>query len=108
MIAKALEEVSDWDALAGWLNINSDIIRTNCGPFLGLGQCYRRELVKTYCDRLPLGNSYQAADDIANVLEFNMEEKRQAQALRDLHFSSELYVCSYMYTSFYVLQLGIN
>ena len=88
MIAEALE-VSDWEVMAAWLNINGAAIRTNCVPSLDLDQCYRRELVKTYCDRLPSGDPYLAMEGMADVLEIKMERERQAQALRYLHFSSE-------------------
>ena len=92
MIATALEEVSNWKALADWLDINSDVIREKCVPSLDLGQCYRRELVKTHCDRLPSGDPYLVADCIANVLEIKMNKRRQAQVLRDLDFSSEFHL----------------
>ena len=94
MIATVLEEVSDWKSLADWLGINSDTITTNCVPSLiNLGQCYRRELVKTYCDRLPSGDSYAVAKHMASVLETHMKKRRQAQTLRNLDFSGEFYQC---------------
>ena len=89
MIATALEKVSNWEALADWLDINSDTIRQNCATSLDPGQCYRRELVKTYCDRLPSGDPYLVAEHMASVLEIEMKKYRQAQDLRDLHFSRE-------------------
>ena len=89
MISTALEEVSHWEALADWLDINSDTIRENCAISLDLGQCYRRELVKTYCDRLPSGDAYLVVEHMANVLEIEMKKYRQAQDLRDLHFPRE-------------------
>ena len=89
MMVEALEEVSSWEVMAAWLNINSASIKTNCASSHDLGQCYRRELVKTHCDRLPSGDPYLAVEGMADVLEIKMRKRRQARALRDLHFSSE-------------------
>ena len=80
----------NWEVLAAWLEINSAAIKTNCAPSHDLGQCYRRELVKTHCDRLPSGDPYLAVEGMADVLEIKMKKRRQARALRDLDFSSEL------------------
>ena len=98
MIATALEKVSDWEALADYLDINIDTIRTNCADSSDRAQCYRRKLVKTHCDRLPSGDPYLAVERIAYVLEIKMEKKTQAQALRDLDFSSLFYNSVYMYS----------
>ena len=108
MIAAALEEVLNWEVLAAWLDINSAAIKTNCVPSHDLDQCYRRELVKTHCDRLPSGDPYLAVEEMADMSEIKMKKRRQARALRDLDFSSELYnwharvLCNVLYAPIYL------
>lgn len=98
-IAGVLEEVEDWEALAGWLNIGTANIRQNCALTITVAQCCRRKLVKTYCDRLTSSDPYKAASGIAHELESKMRIKNIAQKLRELKFTSvESELLSYMYT----------
>ena len=80
MIATALEEVSNWEALADWLDINSDTIRTNCAPSLDLSQCYRRELVEILCDRLPSGDPYLVTEHIYSRCVGNSHEQEETSS----------------------------
>ena len=67
-IAAVLEELEDWEALAGWLDIRMATINNinkNC-PSFGRAQCQWRELVKTYCHGNAAGDPYRTAADIAN------------------------------------------
>lgn len=71
--------------------MDANSIKTNCGTSTDQARCYRRWLVKTYCDRLPSGDPTQVATDIALVLD-EKEKKRQGQKLRELSFGSKLVV----------------
>ena len=90
-IARVLEEVEDWEALAGWLDIRTTNIWQNCAysPAV-VAQCYRRKLVETYCSRLTSSDPYKVASGIAHKLENKMRIKNIAQTLRELKFESEL------------------
>ena len=71
-----LEDVEDWETLAGWLGVNANLIKENCATSTALGQCYRRELVKTYCDQR--GSDPEGVKkDIRHVLESKMGIKKQ-------------------------------
>ena len=92
-IAKVLQDV-DWVELADFLDINSGAIEENCkssSTSSHLAQCYRRELVKSYCHKQTSGDPYKVAADIADILE-EMEMMNLAGMLRQLSFSSELHV----------------
>ena len=94
-IAQVLADVPDWKGLASWLNIRSNDIETDCA-LQGVAQasCYRRELVRRYCDRQPSESPYKVAEDIAEVLE-QMGHERQAQRLTKLEFGKSVSVkCS--------------
>ena len=93
-MAKVLEEVEDWEALAGWLDFNKATINNinkNC-PFLERAQCQWRELVETYCNMNTAGDPYHTATDIADILDSKMGEKRQAQKLKELVFTGEFMI----------------
>lgn len=79
-MAKVLENVRDWEGLAGMLHIDSETIKENCVRSLLWAQCYRRELVRTYCHRHP----YTFGEDIAGVLEYDMKEYYVAESVRQL------------------------
>ena len=90
-IAAVLEEVEDWEALAGWLDIRIATINNinkNC-PSFDRAQCQWRQLVRTYCDLDGAGDPYKTAADIAIVLDSKMDKKSQAQKLKQLEFTSE-------------------
>ena len=77
----------DWKVLAGWLDVGTDGIEENCLKQGGdLATCYRRSLVKRYCEKTD-HSPRQVADDMANVLENHMRMKKQANKLRQLTFS---------------------
>ena len=86
MIAAALWDVYDFDGLAGWMNIKFGPIRENCASSTALFECYRRSLVRSYCDESGHGPQ-QVAEDIAAILEKDMKKKRVAQILRQLKFT---------------------
>ena len=93
-IAEVLADVPHWKGLADWLNIRSSDIETDCAQDVAQASCYRRELVRRYCDRQPSESPYKVAEDIAEVLE-QMGHKRQAQHLTKLEFSKSVSVkCS--------------
>ena len=72
-------ENRDWETLAAWLNVSSGDINTikqNCAMIIAIAQCYRRELVKTYCDQRG-GDPERVKEDIRHVLESEMGTKKQ-------------------------------
>ena len=76
-IVKDLDlENRDWETLAGWLEVNAKLIRENCATSTALGQCYRRELVKTYCDQRG-GDPERVKEDIREALKSGRRTKRQ-------------------------------
>ena len=86
LMVAVLEEVADWEGLAGQLNINTINIKHDCvAP--ALAQCYRREVVKAYCNRFD-DDPYQVASDIADALD-RQNNRRQAKAIRNLKFTRE-------------------
>ena len=90
-MAAVLEEMEDWEPLAGWLNIRRSTvnnINNNC-PSFQRAQCQWRELVKTYCDMNADGDPYKTAADIAVILDSKMYKRKQAQDLKQLVFTSE-------------------
>ena len=89
-IVDVLEEVQDWEGLAGRLDIETSSIKTNCGTSTDQARCYRRWLVRTYCDRLSSGDPRQVATEISLVLDVKMKKKKQAQKLRDMSFGGKL------------------
>ena len=78
-----LAEVPDWRGLADWLNIPTGGIHENCAREVDLAMCYRRELVRRYCDKQSSGNPYEIAEGISMALE-KMNKNRQAEKLRNL------------------------
>ena len=80
-----LADVPDWKGLAGSLNIRSSDIETNCAQGTAQAACYRRELVRRYCDQQVSDNPSKVAEDMAEELE-GMSHKLQAQQLRKLEF----------------------
>ena len=91
LIAEVLEELEDWEALAGWLNIRRSAVNNinrNCASFQR-AQCQWRELVKTYCDMNTDDDPYKTVADIADLLDNKMGKKRHAQRLKQLVLTSE-------------------
>ena len=89
-IVDVLEEVEDWEGLAGRLNFDTIPIKTNCDTTIWQARCYRRRLVRTYCDLLLSGDPRKAVTKFATILD-QMKKKRQAEKLRELTFSSKLW-----------------
>ena len=81
-ISRRLGDVQDWEELAGLLNVNSIEIKTDCAQDLCLAKCYRRELVRHYCDSQQSENPKNVAEDIAAELE-KMGNTRQGAQLRE-------------------------
>ena len=86
MEMSSVVEVKGWEDLAGWLDVDEDKIRTKCVAESDQPQCYRRRLVKLYCDSSGK-SSQQVAEDMARIYEDKMENKRLAKELRQLTFS---------------------
>ena len=84
-ISKELESVKDWKELASWLDVGSNNIETDCAREGSQAACYRRELVRSYCDKQPSGDPYKVAEDIAKALE-QMDKNHQAKNPRQLQF----------------------
>ena len=79
-IVDVLMEVTGWKSLANQLEINSDTIETNClRNSIDIASCYRRELVKTYCDSTAL-EIEEIVENIAQAL--GPSNRRQADNLR--------------------------
>ena len=72
-----------WRELAGWLNIEPEGIKSDCSRDGDLAQCCRRKLVEVYCDSTAK-SPQQVAEDIAEILEDEMSNKRAANELRML------------------------
>ena len=81
-ISGELAEVWDWKGLAASLNINTIEIETNCNLEPSPVTCYRRELVRRYCDRQQSADPRKVAEDIAAELE-RMSHARQGAQLRE-------------------------
>ena len=90
MIVEVLQEVRDWEGLAGRLNLETIPIKTNCATSTDQASCYRRQLVRTHCDSLPSGDPRKAAKTIALMLD-RMKKNRQAKKIKDLIFSRKLF-----------------
>ena len=84
-IYQVLAGVADWKGLAGWLNTRSNDIETKCAQEDAQASCYRKELIRRYCDRQLSENPHKVAEDIAEALE-HMDHNLQAQKLRSLEF----------------------
>lgn len=86
-IVQVLADVPGWKQLAGYLNIRCSDIQTNCAQDLAAqASCYRRKLVRRYCDKQQSENPSKVAEDIAKELE-QMDHNLQAQQLRKLELS---------------------
>lgn len=72
----------NWQGLADLLNITSDDIETNCALNTARAECYRRALVRRYCDSQQTTSTSEIVVNIAEALE-KMKHKRQAEELRD-------------------------
>lgn len=84
-----MEDVENWDTLAGWLRISDATIVDACTSSSTVSQCYRRKLVETYCHMLSSGDARKVVSDIADVLESEMEMWKLAERLRVLKLDSE-------------------
>lgn len=87
-ISQVLELVDDWEGLAGWLNVRSNAIRTDCALGGGRATCHRRTLVKHLCDEQTFDNPRKVTEGIARILE-KMHINRIAWKLRRLRFSKQ-------------------
>ena len=81
-ISNVIEDVVNWEKLAGLLNIDSDKVQEDCKME---PSCYRRKLVKKYHDQTDK-SPQQVAEDVARVLEDEMENKKVSNKLRKLSF----------------------
>lgn len=81
-ISRALADVEDWECLAALLKINIIEIKTDCAQGLNLAMCYRRELVRRYCDRQQSENPREVAREVAEELE-KMGNTLQGAQLRE-------------------------
>ena len=61
-IAQVLKGVPDWKGLANRLSIGCNDIEANCAVESARGACYRRELVRRYCNTQP-------SEDLSKVVE---------------------------------------
>ena len=78
-----LKGVPDWKGLANRLSIGCNDIEANCAVESARGACYRRELVRRYCNTQPSEDLSKVVEGIAVELE-QMNHKLQAQMLRGL------------------------
>ena len=89
-IAGVLKFVSDWEKLAGWLNVDNGVvveIGTYCRTQGSISAaCHMMNLIKHYCEKTAR-SPRQVADDMADVLETRMDIKLQADKLRKLKLS---------------------
>ena len=89
-IVEVLQEVRDWEELAGRLSLDTIPIKTNCATSTDQASCYRRQIVRAHCDSLPSGDPRKVAKTIALMLD-RMKKKRQAEKIKDLIFSRKLF-----------------
>ena len=82
-MVEVLQEVKDWEGLAGRLSLETIPIKTNCATSTDQASCYRRELVRAHCDSLPSGDPRKAAKTFALMLD-RMKVSRQAENMREL------------------------
>ena len=88
-IVEVLREVNDWEKLAGLLDLGQGVIngiKTECLRESGdLAICFRRKIVRAYCDETSKKLA-EVARDIAHTLERDMASKRQADRLKRIFF----------------------
>ena len=86
-IVQALLGESHWETLAGFLGVGDGVLEgiwAHCGTRGSVSAtCYRRQLVRHYCDRMAQ-TCRQIASDMANILEDNMGNKKLAKNLRQV------------------------
>ena len=75
----------NWEELAGWLNIEQELIQEKCQSKLNGDkyQCYRKTLVEKCCKRF--GNPEEVVKKIAQELA-KMDNNLKAQQLKKLSF----------------------
>lgn len=79
--------MSNWKGLAGWLNIRSIDIETNCGAEVNKAACYRKALVQSYWNKQGYEDPSKIAEGIAKALE-KLDHNYQATQLRKLRFGT--------------------
>ena len=84
-----LFNVPDWRGLAGSLNTKVNDIEEDCKQDVTPARCYRRSLVRRYCNMQRSKNPSKVAKDIAKALE-QMDHKLQAEQLRKLQFGKSM------------------
>ena len=82
-ISGVLTRVTDWKRLAGLLNVGNSDILADCAQDLAQASCFRREVVRRYCNSQHSEDSSKVAEDIAKVLE-QIGHNLQAKELRKL------------------------
>lgn len=84
---QVLLKESRWETLAGWLGVEDGVLEgiwAHCGTQGSVSAtCYRKELVKRYCEKMAQ-TCRQVASDMAKKLEEHMNNKRLAKELRQL------------------------
>lgn len=84
---QALLGESQWETLAGFLGVGDGVLEgiwTHCGTRGSVSAtCYRRQLVRHYCDKKAQACK-QIASDMASILEHKMNNNRLAKELRQL------------------------
>ena len=80
-ISRILLDVQDWEGLAAAIPVNTIEVKTDCEQALSRAKCYRRELVRRYCDRQQSADPIKVAEGIAVELE-RMGNVRQGAQLR--------------------------
>ena len=84
-----LADVPNWRGLAGSLNTKVDDIEENCKTDITPATCFRRSLVRRYCNMQRSENPRKVVEDIAGALE-QMDHKLQAEQLRKLQFGKSI------------------
>ena len=80
-ISRILLDVQDWEGLTAAIKVNTIEVKTDCELSLSRAKCYRRELVRRYCDRQQSADPMKVAEGIAVELE-RMGNARQGAELR--------------------------
>ena len=81
-ISRILLDVQDWEGLASSIKVNTIEVKTDCEQALSRAKCYRRELVRRYCDRQQSADPMKVAEGIAGELE-RMGNTRQGAELKE-------------------------
>ena len=96
VMSRVLREVEDWQGLAAYLNVRASEIVEDCSLRDGVpSHCFRRRIVRRYCDSLYYDDPEWIAEGLATQLE-EMDHNRLANVMRTLQFG-ELRVLGHGY-----------